>query len=157
MPQKKTNEAKTTAAKQGNANGGEQRLQRLLEAYEAGIIDKEELFQELFQRKVQLDSEASHQGETSSKHESVPVVKQAIKRVAYGDISGRAGIEQLELRGIVVPALLDKLIDAASADIITSPSYVCTWQGMKTIKTFVRMPAWKTEPILNSLLLASTS
>lgn len=45
--------------------------------------------------------------------------KHATGRVAHGDISQRVGVEQLEARGVNVPDLINKLIDAAGAEFTT--------------------------------------
>jgi len=45
--------------------------------------------------------------------------KHARGRVAHGDISQRVGVEQLEARGVNVPDLINKLIDAAGAEFTT--------------------------------------
>lgn len=45
--------------------------------------------------------------------------KHATGRVPHGDISQRVGVEQLEARGVNVPDLINKLIDAAGAEFTT--------------------------------------
>jgi ferritin-like protein/regulator of RNase E activity RraA len=41
------------------------------------------------------------------------------RRIGAGDLTGRAGVEQLEMRGVDVVALREKLIDAAAAEFTT--------------------------------------
>ncbi len=48
-----------------------------------------------------------------------PQKKHATGRVQHGDISQRAGVEQLKARGVDVDDLIEKLVDAAGAEFTT--------------------------------------